>query len=98
VLRARAPDTESRTVDTHVKRLRQELGVASHFIETVRGVGDRLGDGPEDGAGRPRGTMAATPAATARRSPPTARGNARARFTVAPARRTGASKAPLPRL
>ncbi|MBW2508452.1 MAG: response regulator transcription factor [Deltaproteobacteria bacterium] len=32
----------SRTVDTHVKRLREKLGPASHLIETIRGVGYRL--------------------------------------------------------
>lgn len=32
----------SRTVDTHVKRLREKLGPASAFIETIRGVGYRL--------------------------------------------------------
>lgn len=32
----------SRTVDTHVKRLREKLGPASDFIETIRGVGYRL--------------------------------------------------------
>ncbi|MEM7139110.1 MAG: response regulator transcription factor [Myxococcota bacterium] len=32
----------SRTVDTHVKRLREKLGSASAFIETIRGVGYRL--------------------------------------------------------
>ena len=32
----------SRTVDTHVKRLREKLGPASQFIETIRGVGYRL--------------------------------------------------------
>ncbi|MGB5703164.1 MAG: response regulator transcription factor [Polyangiales bacterium] len=32
----------SRTVDTHVKRLREKLGPASEFIETIRGVGYRL--------------------------------------------------------
>ncbi|MEM8610187.1 MAG: response regulator transcription factor [Myxococcota bacterium] len=32
----------SRTVDTHVKRLREKLGSASNFIETIRGVGYRL--------------------------------------------------------
>ena len=34
--------TLSRTVDTHVKRLREKLGPASRFIETIRGVGYRL--------------------------------------------------------
>ncbi len=32
----------SRTVDTHVKRLREKLGPESQFIETIRGVGYRL--------------------------------------------------------
>jgi two-component system, OmpR family, phosphate regulon response regulator PhoB len=32
----------ARTVDTHVRRLRQKLGNYSHWIETVRGVGYRL--------------------------------------------------------
>lgn len=31
----------TRTVDTHVKRLRQKLGPASAYIETLRGVGYR---------------------------------------------------------
>jgi two-component system phosphate regulon response regulator PhoB len=34
----------SRTVDTHVKRLRDKLGTAGRFIETVRGVGYRFSD------------------------------------------------------
>jgi two-component system phosphate regulon response regulator PhoB len=33
---------ETRTVDTHVKRLREKLGVVGCQIETVRGVGYRL--------------------------------------------------------
>lgn len=32
----------SRTVDTHVKRLRGKLGASSNLIETIRGVGYRL--------------------------------------------------------
>lgn len=39
-----APGIETRTVDTHVKRLREKLGDASKYIETVRGVGYRLRD------------------------------------------------------
>jgi two-component system phosphate regulon response regulator PhoB len=38
-------EIESRTVDTHVKRLREKLGEAGYVIETVRGVGYRLVDG-----------------------------------------------------
>jgi two-component system phosphate regulon response regulator PhoB len=37
-----AMGVETRTVDTHVKRLREKLGSASKHIETVRGVGYRL--------------------------------------------------------
>ena len=33
---------ETRTVDTHVKRLREKLGAGSKYIETVRGVGYRM--------------------------------------------------------
>lgn len=32
-------DVHSRTLDTHMKRLRQKLGDESSFIETVRGIG-----------------------------------------------------------
>ncbi|HEX7478089.1 MAG TPA: response regulator transcription factor [Polyangiales bacterium] len=40
----------TRTVDTHVKRLRQKLGHAGDYIETVRGVGYRFLDKPREGA------------------------------------------------
>jgi len=33
---------EERTVDVHVKRLRESLGAASFMVETVRGAGYRL--------------------------------------------------------
>ena len=33
-----------RTIDTHLKRLREKLGAAGDQIETVRGVGYRFGD------------------------------------------------------
>jgi two-component system phosphate regulon response regulator PhoB len=39
-------DVTTRTVDTHVKRLRQKLGAAGEYIETVRGVGYRFCDEP----------------------------------------------------
>ena len=42
-------ELETRTVDTHVKRLREKLGPARDMLETVRGVGYRLLD-PADGA------------------------------------------------
>ena len=41
-------ELETRTVDTHVKRLREKLGPARDMLETVRGVGYRLLD-PADG-------------------------------------------------
>ncbi len=37
----------TRTVDTHVKRLREKLGVAGQYIETTRGVGYRFRDLPD---------------------------------------------------
>ena len=37
-------DGETRTVDVHVRTLRQKLGEAGNLIETVRGVGYRIGD------------------------------------------------------
>jgi two-component system phosphate regulon response regulator PhoB len=36
------PDLNTRTVDTHVKRLREKLGSASEHLQTVRGVGYRF--------------------------------------------------------
>jgi len=33
---------EERTVDVHVKRLRESLGIAGAMVETVRGAGYRL--------------------------------------------------------
>jgi two-component system phosphate regulon response regulator PhoB len=42
------PEVNSRTVDTHVKRLRQKLGDAGALIETVRGLGYRLTDQDSD--------------------------------------------------
>jgi two-component system phosphate regulon response regulator PhoB len=32
---------DSRTVDTHMRRLREKLGEAARYLETVRGVGYR---------------------------------------------------------
>jgi two-component system phosphate regulon response regulator PhoB len=40
------PNVTERTVDTHVKRLRQKLGAASEYLETVRGIGYRWIDAP----------------------------------------------------
>lgn len=36
-------DGENRTVDVHIRTLRQKLGPAGELIETVRGVGYRIG-------------------------------------------------------
>jgi two-component system phosphate regulon response regulator PhoB len=41
-------DITTRTVDTHVKRLREKLGEAGDYIETVRGVGYRFTDAPDE--------------------------------------------------
>lgn len=38
-------DGESRTVDVHIRTLRQKLGTAGHCIETVRGMGYKIGGG-----------------------------------------------------
>lgn len=40
------PNVTHRTIDTHVKRLRQKLGAAASYIETVRGVGYRWVEEP----------------------------------------------------
>jgi two-component system phosphate regulon response regulator PhoB len=37
-------EVETRTVDTHVKRLREKLGSGRDLLETVRGIGYRLVD------------------------------------------------------
>lgn len=37
-------DGETRTVDVHVRTLRQKLGEAGSMVETVRGVGYRIGE------------------------------------------------------
>ena len=37
-------DVDSRTVDTHIRRLRRKLGAEAERIETVVGVGYRLRD------------------------------------------------------
>lgn len=37
-------ETETRTIDTHIRRLREKLGTRSNMIETVRGVGYRISE------------------------------------------------------
>jgi two-component system phosphate regulon response regulator PhoB len=41
-------EVTTRTVDTHVKRLREKLRGARNYIETVRGVGYRFVESPDD--------------------------------------------------
>jgi two-component system phosphate regulon response regulator PhoB len=43
-------EVTTRTVDTHVKRLREKLGEAGMYIETLRGVGYRFKDAPDEAA------------------------------------------------
>jgi two-component system phosphate regulon response regulator PhoB len=43
-----SPENNTRTVDTHVKRLREKLGPAGVYVETVRGVGYRFADSTGD--------------------------------------------------
>ena len=50
-------ELETRTVDTHIRRLREKLGAHSQLIETVRGVGYRL----RDGAGQPASSPSMEP-------------------------------------
>ena len=37
-------EIETRTVDTHVRRLREKLGTEADWIETIRGVGYRMAE------------------------------------------------------
>lgn len=41
-------EVTTRTVDTHVKRLRQKIGDAGRYIETLRGVGYRFRSEPSE--------------------------------------------------
>ena len=54
-------DVTTRNVDTHVKRVREKLGPAGDYIETVRGVGYRFSADDAPAAGEAPG---APPAAT----------------------------------
>jgi two-component system phosphate regulon response regulator PhoB len=44
-----SPDVTTRTVDTHVKRLRSKLGNAADYVQTVRGFGYRFAAAPDSG-------------------------------------------------
>ena len=41
-------DVTTRTVDTHIKRLREKLGAAGSYVLTVRGVGYRFVTRPDE--------------------------------------------------
>ena len=49
------PEVASRTVDTHIKRLRDKLDTAADLLQTVRGVGFRLAHpaGPDEPSEEP---------------------------------------------
>ena len=40
-----ASDVTTRTIDTHIKRLREKCGRAGKLIETVRGIGYKFNEG-----------------------------------------------------
>jgi len=42
-------EATSRTLDTHIRRLRDKLGDEGTHVETVRGIGYRMGNPAEDG-------------------------------------------------
>lgn len=48
-------EIETRTVDTHVRRLREKLGTEADWIETIRGVGYRMAEKRAQEAGDARG-------------------------------------------
>lgn len=52
-------EINTRTVDTHVKRLREKLGAAADYIETVRGTGYRFASDPSAHTGSGLGAGAA---------------------------------------
>ena len=41
-------EINTRTVDTHVKRLREKIGIAGNYIQTIRGVGYRFRHEPDE--------------------------------------------------
>jgi two-component system phosphate regulon response regulator PhoB len=41
-------DLATRTVDTHVKKLRKKLGHADRYVQTVRGIGYRFAESPDE--------------------------------------------------
>lgn len=51
-------EIETRTVDTHVRRLREKLGTEADWIETIRGVGYRMAERRPQEAQTPSGSVA----------------------------------------
>ncbi len=41
-------DGENRTVDVHIRTLRQKLGSAGSYIRTIRGIGYKIGEKPDE--------------------------------------------------
>jgi two-component system phosphate regulon response regulator PhoB len=41
-------NAQSRTLDTHIKKLRDKLGELGHYIETIRNIGFRMKDIPQE--------------------------------------------------
>ncbi|HBG61741.1 MAG: DNA-binding response regulator [Omnitrophica WOR_2 bacterium GWF2_38_59] len=41
-------EVTTRTIDTHIKRVREKLGKSGKLIETVRGIGYRINEGDEN--------------------------------------------------
>lgn len=54
-------DITTRTVDTHVKRLREKLGPAGEYVETVRGVGYRFAESPDSASMEATGPVSGLP-------------------------------------
>ena len=40
-------EVTTRTVDTHIKRLREKLGTMGKYVQTIRGVGYKFSRNPE---------------------------------------------------
>ena len=40
-------EVTTRTVDTHIKRLREKLGTIGKYVQTIRGVGYKFSRTPE---------------------------------------------------
>jgi len=40
-------EVTTRTVDTHIKRLREKLGIMGKYVQTIRGVGYKFSRTPD---------------------------------------------------